>query len=145
MDEMKEGESREAPTPREAEFMDALEELIPLALEFDLWTDEDGTPWVMTYLGLLGGADGRTIMRTLRLDFDSAGIRGGWSPYNMNGDAGVRAAKAGVDTSPPQGIAMAADGSTPAELARAAAEWYQRRQEDWKKEREQASRDRRRR
>jgi hypothetical protein len=145
MAEVNWAQPREVPTPSEAEFMEVLEGLMPRTLDFDFWQDSDnGAPWMMVHLGLLGGADGDTIMRSLRLDFDSAGMRGGWSPYNMNGDAGVRAEKVGVDTSTPQGIAILADGNTPAALAQVAAEWFRRRQEEWEVEREQAATRRRR-
>jgi hypothetical protein len=143
MEEVQRGEPREAPAAAEAEFGELLEKLLPLKLEFLFWADGDGVPWMVASLSFLAGPEGdRRLIKTLRLDFDSAGIRGGWSPDNMDWDADLRAEAAGIDTTPPQGIAMVADGSTPAELARAAAEWFGRHWEDWKRERERSAQGR---
>jgi hypothetical protein len=77
------------------------------------------------------------LVKTLRLDFDSRGVRGGWSTDNMDWDANIRAEAAGVDMNPPGGISIAASGGTPDEMVRAAAAWFQRHWEDWKREQEQ--------
>lgn len=55
----------------------------------------------------------------------------------MDWDANIRAEAAGVDMNPPDGISIAASGSTPDEMARAAATWFQRHWEDWIREQEQ--------
>jgi hypothetical protein len=136
------GKPREAPTAAEAEFGELLEDLLPLALDFCFWTDEYGVPWMVASLDFSEGpfpdplgpnADGMSYrwVKALRLDFDSAGIRGGWSTGQMDWDADLRAEVANVDTSPPQGINLTADDSTPAELARAAASWFERHWADW--------------
>jgi hypothetical protein len=44
----------------------------------------------------------------------------------------TRAEHAGVETGPPDGIRMAASDGTSAELAQAAADWFQRHWDDWK-------------
>jgi hypothetical protein len=77
------------------------------------------------------------LVKTLRLDFDSGEVRGGWSTDNMDWDADIRAEAAGVGMNPPDGISIAASGSTPDEMVRAVAAWFQRHREDWKREQEQ--------
>jgi hypothetical protein len=67
---------------------------------------------------------GNAVHDTLRLDFDDAGIRGGWSPANLNWDGEVRAEAADIDTTGPDGINVPAGNQTPTELARMAAEWF---------------------
>ena len=68
--------------------------------------------------------DEKTVHRTLRLDFDGAAIRGGWSPANLNWDAELRATHADIDTALPDGIEVAA--GTVEALAEAARTWFQR-------------------
>jgi hypothetical protein len=144
MEERAPGEPREEPTAAGAEFGELLEELLTPKLGFYFWADRDGAPWMVAYLTFMTGPHPEIsgpypecqyrIIKTLRLDFDSAGIRGGWSTDNMDWDGDLRAEVAGVDTEPPQGISVMAEGSTPAELARVAAEWFERHWEDWKRE-----------
>lgn len=64
--------------------------------ELSVWLhrDPDDRPWLMVSLDVVAG--GR-ILRTWRLDFETGHIVGGLSPGALNGDAGVRAAEAGVD------------------------------------------------
>jgi hypothetical protein len=61
----------------------------------------------------------------------------------MDWDGDLRAEVAGVDTRPPEGISVMAEGSTPAELARAAAEWFERHWADWKREGEKRETEKR--
>jgi hypothetical protein len=146
MEELPRAEPREAPTAAEAEFGELLEELLTPKLGFYFWTDRDGAHWMVAYLTCVTGPhpgisgpypEGQyRIIKTLRLDFDSAGIRGGWSTDNMDWDGDLRAEVAGVDTRPPEGISMPAAGNTPAELACAAAKWFERHWEEWKLERD---------
>jgi hypothetical protein len=143
--ELARGKPREEPTAAEAEFRELLEERLPLSLDFYFWADTGGEPWMVAFLSFSvgpypaagGGPEpkGRYVLvKTLRLDFDSAGIRGGWSTGNMEWDASLRAEVAGVDTRPPDGISVTAEGNTPAGLARVAAEWFERHWADWKRE-----------
>jgi hypothetical protein len=46
----------------------------------------------------------RGIVATLWCDYDGAWLLGGWSPGFLNWGDGVRAAVAGVVTSPPDGL-----------------------------------------
>jgi hypothetical protein len=144
LEELARGEPREKPTAAEAEFGELLEELLALKLEFYFWDDRNGEAWMVAFLTFMTGPDPEIpgpepegqyrIIKTLRLDFDSAGIRGGWSTDNMDWDGDLRAEAAGVDMRPPQGISVMAEGTTPAELARVAAEWFERHWADWKRE-----------
>ena len=126
------------PTAAEADFIVRLEALMPRALEFCFRQDPDGTPWMIAFdsFSEVRGAD-MALIKTLRVDFDSGGARGGWSTNNMGWDAEIRAEEAGVDINPPGGISIAASGSTPDEMVRAVAAWFQRAQEDWTRELEQ--------
>jgi hypothetical protein len=133
---LKWSESTEEPTSAEAEFMGLLEELSSLNLESALYEDDEG-PWMLVVLQMSQDRGGETvIVKTLRLDFDSTGIRGGWSPYNLNADVDVRASNAGVETGPADGIRMAASDGTPAELAQAAVDWFQRHWDEWERARD---------
>jgi len=78
--------------------------------------------------------DGGVVKRTLRLDYDSNAITGGWSPGLLNWDDGLRARDAGVDTSGPDGIEVS--GLAPAAAARAAGEWFRLHSEDVSGDRE---------
>lgn len=117
------GGPRDEPTPAEVEFTDALEERAPMTLDFWLHEDPDGTPWLLVSLTFSGGPTGTSVIKTLRLDFDAAGMRGGWSKANLNWDDGVRAEHAKVDFGPPDGIRVDG-GKTPRELAQVAADWF---------------------
>ena len=153
MEHMERGEPRDHPSAAEAEFIERIEALMPRSLDFYFWQDRDGTPWMIAFLSFSTGAyiysmtsnysEGpeirRRLVKTLRLDFDSGGIRGGWSTDNMDWDANIRAEAAGVDMSSPDGISIMASDSTPDEIARAAAAWFQRHWEDWIRERERSS------
>jgi hypothetical protein len=132
MEEVERGDPREGPTAAEADFIGRLEALVPRALEFYFWQDRDGSPWMIAFRGFseMRGAD-MVLVKTLRLDFDSRGVRGGWSTGNMDWDARIRAEAAGVDVDPPGGISIAASGGTPGEMARAVAAWFQRHRAEW--------------
>jgi hypothetical protein len=112
-------------TEAERAFLEALGEGPPW-LDAWLYRDPDGTPWLIVTLDLL--RNGR-LYKTLRVDFDGQRILGGDSPAGMNGDDGVRAVPAGIDTAGPEGIAL--EGHDPEELARAARAWFLRRCEGW--------------
>jgi hypothetical protein len=157
MEELPRGEPREEPTAAEAEFRELLEELLTPKLDFYFWTDRDGAPWVVAFLsfsvgpypGIAGSRwsppEGEySLVKTLRLDFDSSGISGGWSIDNMDWDGDLRAEVAGVDTGPPEGIMVMAEGNAPAELARMAAEWFERHWADWEREGEKRETEKRR-
>ena len=127
------GEDREEPTAAEAEFTELLDGLSHLNIQYGLIEDDRG-PWMLVALSFIRNIDGVDHCRkTLRLDFDPAGIRGGWSPYNLNGDGGVRAEYSNVDTDPPDGISMLAADNSIAELAQAAADWFQRHWVEWER------------
>jgi hypothetical protein len=132
------GTREHQPTAAEADFIERLEALVPRALEYYFWNDPDGTPWMIAFRSFseMRGTD-MALVKTARLDFDSRGVRGGWSTDNMDWDADIRAEAAGVDMNPPDGISIAASGSTPDEMVRAAAAWFQRHREDWIRELEQ--------
>ncbi len=109
----------EARTREEEVFLRAL---LDQCGELDVWphVTPDGRPWLIVSLDF---CEGSTIVETLRLDFEGSAIHGGWSPACLNWDDGVSAADAGIDTSPPDGIALRHDD--PSELARAAARWFE--------------------
>jgi hypothetical protein len=122
--------TRGEPNDVEAQFIELLEQELPLGLDYLFWEDGRG-PWMVAALSFIGGPRGNTLIRTLRLDFDSTGICGGWSPDNMGTDADVRAERAGVSIAPPAGISVSAASSSPAEIAHAAAGWFQRHWDEW--------------
>lgn len=112
-------------TEAEAEF------LAVLLLEqpgLDVWehTTPEGQPWLIVSRDF--SEDGK-IRDTLRLDFDGRAIRGGWSPAFLNWDDGVPAGEAGIDVGPPDGIDL--QHGSPAELAEAAAAWFDRHDREW--------------
>ena len=80
----------------------------------------DGRPWLLAHADLV--VDG-AISRTLRVDLDEQGFRGGWSPATLNWDADVPAREAGVDLSPPWGIDSPLGERSAAELGRSAGRW----------------------
>ena len=98
-----------------------LEHFDPQEFYVDLWfhTDERQVQWLLVSLTL--SHEGR-VRRTVRLDVDTKGIRGGDSPAHLNWDSGVRAEDARIDFSPPRGIRL--DGDGVAVLGRAALEWF---------------------
>lgn len=115
-------------TPAEAAFLTTLRAEIT---GLDDWPckDEDGSPWLMVSLDFL---DEDRIRDTLRLDFDESGkMLGGWSRYCLNGDDGVRAERAGVETGPPDGLEVEAPAADPGEMARLAAAWFARHVAQW--------------
>jgi hypothetical protein len=131
---MKSSEERQSPAVGEAEFEEFLSGLSDLNISSSYWTDERG-PWMMVTLRFfrIGRDGGEFATKALRLDFDSAGIRGGWSGCNLDGDVDVRAEDAEVDTSHPDGLRLAAADGSPAELAQAAADWFQRHWDEWER------------
>ncbi|MHC9291707.1 hypothetical protein ACRCUN_04525 [Mycobacterium sp. LTG2003] len=116
-------------TPSELEFETELEALVP-GLDYWLREDDDCTPWLCVSRDF---CEGPWIVDTLRLDVDTAGLRGGWSPRCLNGDDGMRAEAAGVDVAGPDGICLSAANRSGAELARLAAEWFLEHERRWPK------------
>jgi len=100
-----------ARTPAESQFLAAVAQRMPF---LDDWyhVDDQGRPWLL--LSMDFGTD-RAVEATLRLDFDGAGIQGGWSPACLNWEAGI-------DLSPPEGINVVSED--PALLADRAVEWF---------------------
>jgi hypothetical protein len=121
------GGRRGQPTGEESAFAEALNALQP-GLDYWLHQDADGTPWLLISLDFTQAG---TVHDTLRLDFDVAGIRGGWSPAFLNWDDGVRADCAGIDTTGPGGIRMMDARTSPAERARLAADWFEHHRTSW--------------
>ncbi|SES40523.1 hypothetical protein [Lentzea albida] len=114
------GQREGNPTVSELTFATSLNALAP-GLEFWLHADDDGTPWLLVSLDLI---EGDTVRDTLRLDFDSRGIRGGWSPSCLNWDDGMRAEDALINLAGPDGLVLPAKRLSIEELARRAAEWF---------------------
>ncbi|WP_290051896.1 hypothetical protein, partial [Amycolatopsis solani] len=81
-----------------------------LAPEPDYWlhADDDGTPWLLVSRDCI---EKRTVIATLRLDFDDRGVRGGWSPSCLNWDDGARAEEALIDVVGPDGLVVPAAGA----------------------------------
>jgi hypothetical protein len=106
-------------TPEESQFLDALHR--DGGPPLDVWprADDDGTPWLCISLDVMKEG---AVWRTLRLDFDGATLKGGWSPSCLNWDDGVRADDAGIDASPPDGIHRV--GLTPEVAAALAHAWF---------------------
>ena len=137
MEELARGEAREEPTAAQAEFGEQLEALLTPRLGLYFWIDKGGAPWMIAYITCVTGPhpeiagpypEGQyRMVKTWRLDFDSAGMRGGLSIDHMDWDGDLRAEVAGVDTGPPDGISVMAEGRTSAELARVAADWFGQR------------------
>ena len=99
------GGSGRAPTAAELEFAAALEGLLP-GLDYWLHADADDVPWLLVSTDfVVAGA----VRDTLRLDFDAAGVRGGWSPAFLNWDDGVCAETAGIDVAGPDGASRIRD------------------------------------
>jgi hypothetical protein len=125
------GEDREEPTEAEEEFTELLDRLSRLNIQY-IFVEDDRGPWTLVALSFTRHIDGENhAFKTLRLDFDSDGIRGGWSLHNLDGDSRVRAEPAHVDTGPPDGISMLAANHTIPELAQAAVDWSQRHWDVW--------------
>lgn len=61
------------------------------------------------------------VHATVRADYDGRNLRGGWSPACLNGDDGVRAADALIDTTAPEGLHL--DNIAPPDAAATAAAW----------------------
>lgn len=116
-------------TATERTFLDALLTICP---DLDVWLheDDDGTPWLIASRDF---SVERVIHDTLRADFDGTAVKGGWSPACLNWDGGVRADNADIDTGPPDGLDLS--GQTPAELAKATAEWFLAHEQRWPAER----------
>jgi hypothetical protein len=121
------GGSGRAPTAAEAEFAAELEALLP-GLDYWLHADADEAPWLLVSTDFVVA---NWVRDTLRLDFDTAGVRGGWSPAFLNWDDGVRAETAGIDVAGPDGIRVSATDQSPSDLARAAAQWFVEHQRRW--------------
>ena len=106
------------PTPFETSFLAALD---PRGLDLACWyhQDGDGAPWMLVSLDL---CEDDRVSRTLRIDVDESGIRGGESPACLNWDHGVRAEAAEIGLTPPGGLSMS--GSDVAALGTAASAWF---------------------
>ena len=113
------GGTGRAPTPAEAVFAAELHRRLP-GLQYWLHADADGTPWLLVSLDIVKNGG---VQDTLRLDFDAAGICGGWSPSALNWDDGVRAAAVGIDRHAKDGMQYGS-GHSPAQLAAFAADWF---------------------
>jgi hypothetical protein len=108
LEELARGEARQEPTAAEAGFGEQLAALLAPKLGFCFWTGADGAPWMVAYLTCATGPhpeisgpcpEGQyRMVRTWRLDFDAAGIRGGLSVDHMDWDGDLRAGVAGVGT-----------------------------------------------
>ena len=114
------GQREGGPTAAELAFATSLNALAP-GLDHWLHADDDGTPWLLVSLDLV---EGHVVRNTLRLDFDSRGIRGGWSPSCLNWDDGMRAEDALIDLAGPDGLDFPANQLSIEDLARRAAEWF---------------------
>lgn len=110
----------------ELDFRMRLDELVP-GLDYWIRGDADD-PWMCVSLDL---AIDNQIVDTLRLDVDAKGIRGGWSPANLNWDDGVRAEDAEIDIDGRDGINEQAAGRSADELASIAAQWFLDHQRRW--------------
>jgi hypothetical protein len=122
------GQREGDPTEAELVFATSLNALAP-GLDYWLHADDDGTPWLLVSLDLI---EGNTVQSTLRLDFDSRGIRGGWSPSCLNWDDGMRAEQALIDLTGPDALVFPTDQLSIEDLARRAAEWFtQPKKERW--------------
>jgi hypothetical protein len=107
-----------APTAAEDAFFGELARRVPGVHDW-YHCDPNGTRWMTaSYDFVVGG----WIRATLRVDYDGASLRGGWSPACLNWDDGVRAEEALIDTSPPDGLHL--DGLNPHAAAAAAATWF---------------------
>jgi hypothetical protein len=115
------------PTEAEAEFVAVLDGLVP-GLDYWLLGGDGEAAWLLVSSDFVVGD---AVRDTLRLDFDPAGIRGGWSPAFLNWDGDVRADAAGIDTTGPDGIREPAAYRSPAELARVAADWFAAHRRQW--------------
>lgn len=106
------------PTAQERIFFDELSALVP---DLHDWyhDDPDGTPWMIVSHDFV--VDGE-LRKTLRVDFDGRGLRGGWSPAYLNWDSGVRARDAQINTTPPDGLSS--NDLEPTEAAATAAAWF---------------------
>jgi hypothetical protein len=121
------GGRREHPIAAEIGFAQVLDELMP-GLDYWLHQDPDNTPWMLVSLDFVVN---NVVRDTLRLDVDETGIRGGWSPANLNGDDGVRASDAGMDTAGPDAIHLDAGRVPVADLPVRAGSWFAHHQVSW--------------
>ncbi|MDO9173948.1 MAG: hypothetical protein Q7V62_04025 [Actinomycetota bacterium] len=102
---------------------------VPRPPFLDVWrnVDHDGTPWIIVFLDF--SCDG-SIRDTLRLDFDGATAKGGWSHQFMNGDAYDRADEAGVDYRAPDGLLIAIDHEVQGAAAHVRS-WFEQHYRTW--------------
>ncbi|NHC15450.1 hypothetical protein [Motilibacter deserti] len=104
------------PTEAEATFLAALDP--PAALGRRAWLHQDAEgPWLLLVLAL----PERHAGVALRLDFDGAGLRGGWNPQHLIGGEPQRALESEVAFHGPSGLDLA--GAEPRALARVASDW----------------------
>jgi hypothetical protein len=87
-----------------------------------VYDGEGGAQWIMLSMDFLH--DG-SIQAALRLDVDSNGIRGGWSPGILNWDESVPAAEAEVDFGAPDGIRVDTALRGDIDLAKLAVDWFE--------------------
>lgn len=110
----------ETPTAPEEAFAVRLDQQVP---GLDYWLHEDtGGPWLLVSMDVPGR--GPRAGRTLRLDFDARGIRGGWSPASLNWDDGLRAGRAAINTTPPEGFDVDSPPATLDDLVGLAAAFF---------------------
>lgn len=110
---------REArPTAEESLFLAELSERIPGLMDW-YHEDADGSRWMIVSHDFVVG---NAVRATLRLDYDGRGLRGGWSPACLNWDDGARAADAGIDTRPPDGLHV--DDVARESAVQIAADWF---------------------
>jgi hypothetical protein len=103
-------------TAAESSFVACLRPSVP---NLDVWLHEtNGIPWLIASVDV---ARAQAIVATWRIDFDGTTICSGLSPASLNWDDGVSAAKAGIDTQPPTGLAPIK--GEPENLASVAADW----------------------
>jgi hypothetical protein len=106
------------PTAEESRFFGELSTRIPVLMDW-YYEDADGSLWMIISHDFVVS---NVIRDTLRLDYDGRNLRGGWSPAYLNWDDGVRAADAGIDTGPPDGLHV--DNVSRESAVQIAAEWF---------------------
>jgi hypothetical protein len=104
----------------------------------DVWrhVDEDGSPWLIISADFI--VDG-AVRGTLRLDFDGASMKGGWSRFLLNGDDGLRAELAGVDFNGADGYSKAFEDVAEASLD--VRHWFEHHYEAWQSDHRPHGRD----
>lgn len=113
------GRRESGPTQLEERFASMLAAKVG---DLQFWLHEDdGVPWMIVSLDQM---EGQHVVRTLRLDFDAAGARGGWSKGLLNWDDGVRAERAEVEFEGESGLVLRSDAESLESLSDKAAVWF---------------------